>query len=82
MLLWIQRIMYYISIPRHSPLSFNLHRSQIKRMFNSLVFFSSGKKFPEHTLAVQSAMQIINPRSKAESAICIVVGKEENVFLL
>lgn len=50
-------------------------------MFNSLVFFSKGNKFPEHKLVVQSAIKIINPRSVTEPAICIVVGNEGNIFL-
>lgn len=50
-------------------------------MFNSLVFFSNGNKFPEHKVVVQSAIEIINPISKTEPAICIMVGKEGNIFL-
>lgn len=50
-------------------------------MINSLVFFSSGNKFPEYTLIVQSAMKTINPIGKMEAVICIVVGKKGNVFL-
>lgn len=80
--LWIQRIIHYIYMPWQSHLNFNLHHSQIKRMHKSLVFFSSRNRFPEQTLILQSAMQIINPKSKTEAATCIVVGKEGNAFLL
>lgn len=79
---WIQRIMHYIYIPWHFPLNFNLRHSQIKRMCKSLVFFSSRNRFPEQTLILQSATQIINPKSKTEVAICAVVGKKGNVFWL
>lgn len=74
--------MHYIYIPWHVPLNFNSCHSQIKRMCKSLVFFSSRNRFPEQTLISQSATQIINPKSKTEVAICVMVGKKGNVFLL
>lgn len=82
MLLRIQRIMYYINIPQHSPLSFLIcvtHKSKgcLTALCFSLVEIS---KFSEHTLIVQSAMQI-TPINKTEAVICLVVGEEGNVFL-
>lgn len=74
--------MHYIYMPWHSRLNFNLCHLQIKRRCKSLVFFSSRNRFPEQILILQSAMQIINPKSKTEAAMCVMAGKKGNVFSL